>query len=213
MPSDAEIAELLKNVGYERIWLEDTTVQVDNGMMLDLGSVGKGYADDLVAQVLKDNGITSALLDLGGNIQAVGTKPDGSPWRLGLRDPFSDGTLGVLEISNQAVVTSGNYERYFIGKDGKQYGHIIDPTTGYPAGSGLASVTVIAEEGRLCDALSTSLFVMGLDRATEYWEQHRDFDMILITEDGEIYLTEGVMDAFILDSYHSNMKVNVIEHE
>lgn len=162
VPSDAEIAELLKNVGYERIRLEDTTVQVDTGMMLDLGSVGKGYAGDLVAQVLKDNGITSALLDLGGNIQAVGTKTDGSTWRLGLRDPFSDGTLGVLEISNQAVVTSGNYERYFIGKDGKQYGHIIDPTTGYPAGSGLASVTVIAEEGRLCDALSTSLFVMEI---------------------------------------------------
>lgn len=213
VPSDTKITELLKNVGYERIRMEDMTVQLDNGMMLDLGSVGKGYAGDLVAQLLKEHGITSALLDLGGNIQAVGTKLDDSPWRLGLRDPFSDGTLGVLEISNQAVVTSGNYERYFIGEDGKQYGHIIDPATGYPAESDLASATVIAEEGRLCDALSTSLFVMGLDRATEYWKQHRDFDMILITEDGEIYLTEGIMDAFALDSYHSNMKVNVMEHE
>lgn len=213
VPSDAEITELLENVGYERIRLEDTTVQLDSGMMLDLGSVGKGYAGDLAAQVLKDNGIPSALLDLGGNIQAVGTKPDGSPWRLGLRDPFSDGTLGVLEISNQAVVTSGNYERYFIGEDGKQYGHIINPTTGYPAESGLASVTVIADEGHLCDALSTSLFVMGPDRAAEYWKQHQNFDMILLTEDGEIYLTEGVMDAFTLDSYHSNMKVNLIEYK
>lgn len=120
-----ETAELLKNVGYERIRLEDPTVQLDKDMMLDLGSVGKGYAGDLTAQVLKDNGITSALLDLGGNIQAVGIKSDGSPWRLGLRDPFSDGTLGVLVISDQAVVPSGNYERYFIGEDGKQYGHII----------------------------------------------------------------------------------------
>ena len=213
VPSDAEITELLGNVGYERVRLEDNTVQLDNGMMLDLGAVGKGYAGDLVAQVLRENGITSALLDFGGNIQTIGTKPDGSLWRLGLRDPFSGGTLGILEISNMAVVTSGNYERYFISEDGKQYGHIIDPSTGYPAESGLASVTVIAEEGRLCDALSTSLFVMGLDRATEYWRQHRDFNMILITEDGELYLTEGITDAFTLDSYHSNMKVNVMEYE
>lgn len=200
-------------MGYERVGLEGSTAQLDSGTMLDLGAVGKGYAGDLVAQVLKDNGITSALLDFGGNIQAVGTKPDGSPWQLGLRDPFSGGTLGVLEISDMAVVTSGNYERYFIGEDGKQYGHIIDPVTGYPAESSLASVTVIAEEGRLCDALSTSLFVMGLDQATEYWRQHRDFDMILITEDGELYLTEGITDAFTLDSYHSNTKVNVMEYE
>lgn len=213
VPSDAEITEHLKNVGYERIRLEDTTVQLDSSMMLDLSSIGKGYAGDLVAQVLKDNGITSALLDLGGNIQAVGTKPDGSPWRLGLRDPFSDGTLGVLEISNQAVVTSGAYERYFIGEDGTRYGHIIDPATGYPAESGLASATVIAEEGRLCDALSTSLYVMGTERAIEYWRQHQNFDMILITEDGEIYLTDGIADSFTLDGYHSNMTVHVIQDE
>lgn len=213
VPSDMEIAELLENVGYEHVKLEGSTVQLDNGTMLDLGSVGKGYAGDLAAQVLKDNGITSALLDLGGNIQAVGTKTDGSSWRLGLRDPFSGGTLGILEISDMAVVTSGNYERYFIGEDGKQYGHIIDPATGYPVESGLASVTVIAEEGRLCDALSTSLFVMGLNQAAEYWRQHQNFDMILITEDEEIYLTEGIADVFVIDNYHSNMKVNVMKHE
>lgn len=211
VPSDAEIKELLKNVGYERVDMEGGSVQLDSDMMLDPGSVGKGYAGDLVAQVLKDNGITSALLDLGGNIQAVGTKSNGSPWRLGLRDPFSDGTLGVLEISNQAVVTSGAYERYFIGEDGTQYGHIIDPATGYPVESGLASATVIAEEGWLCDALSTSLFVMGLDRAVEYWQQHKDFDMILITENGDICLTDGIADVFTLDGYHSNMKLNVIK--
>lgn len=213
VPSDTEITERLKNVGYERIRLEDMMVQLDSGMMLDLGSVGKGYAGDLAAQVLKDNGITSALLDLGGNIRAVGTKPDGSPWRLGLREPFSDGTLGVLEISNQAVVTSGAYERYFIGEDGTRYGHIIDPATGYPAESGLASATVIAEEGRLCDALSTSLYVIGTERAIEYWRQHQNFDMMLITEDGEIYLTDGIADSFTLDSYHSNMSVHVIQDE
>lgn len=104
-------------------------------------------------------------------------------------------------------MTSGNYERYFIGEDGKRYGHIIDSATGYPVENGLASVTIIAEKGRLCDALSTSLFVMGLDKATDYWLQHQNFEMIVITENGEIYLTEGIAEAFTLDSNHSGMKV------
>ena len=213
MPSDAELTELLGNVGYERVRLEDNTVQLDSDMMLDLGAVGKGYAGDLAVEALRENGITSALLDIGGNIQTVGTKTDGSPWRLGLRNPFTDGTLGILEISDRAVVTSGNYERYFIGEDGKRYGHIIDPATGYPVENGLASVTIIAKEGRLCDALSTSLFVMGLDEAADYWLQHQNFEMIVITENDEIYLTDGIAEVFTLDSNHSSMKVNVIEHE
>lgn len=213
VPSDAELTELLGDVGYERVRLEDSTVQLDRDMMLDLGAVGKGYAGDLVAEVLRENGITSALLDIGGNIQTVGTKTDGSSWRIGLRDPFTGGTLGILEIIDKAVVTSGNYERNFIGEDGKRYGHIIDPATGYPVENGLASVTIIAKEGRLCDALSTSLFVMGLDEAADYWLQHQDFEMIVITESGKIYLTDGIAEVFTLDSNHSSMKVNVIEHE
>lgn len=116
-----------------------------------------------------------------------------------------------MEICNQAVVTSGNYERYFVGKDGNQYGHIIDPTTGHPAESGLVSATVIAEEGRLCDALFTSLFTMGVDRAIDYWQNHQNFDMILITQDEEIYLTDSIAESFTLDSHHSNMGVHVIE--
>ena len=211
IPSNSEISSLLKNVGYERVRLDKNVVQIDNGMMLDLGAVGKGYAGDLVCQILKGEGITSVLLNLGGNIQAIGSKPDGSNWHLGLRDPYTDGALGVLEIRNQAVVTSGNYERYFVGKDGNQYGHIIDPATGHPAESGLVSATVIAEEGRLCDALSTSLFIMGLDRAIDYWQNHQNFDMILITQDGEIYLTDSIAESFTLDSHHSNMGVHVIE--
>ena len=185
VPSDSEITEFLKNVGYKRVHMEDGSVWLENGIMLDLG----------------------------GNIQTIGTKPDGSFWKLGLQDPFSEGTLGILEISNKAVVTSGAYERYFIGEDGKRYGHIINPVTGYPAENGLASVTVIADEGCLCDALSTSLFVLGADRAIEYWRQHQNFDMILIIEDGEIYLTNGIADSFALNSYYGNMAVHVIQDE
>ena len=213
IPADSEITALLHNVDYRKVQLAGNDVQLENGMMLDLGAVGKGYAGDLLAQTLRENGVKSALLDIGGNVQAIGDKPDGSPWRLGLRDPFSEGTLGILEVSDKAVVTSGNYERYFIGADGKQYGHIIDPATGYPADSGLLSVTVIAQEGKLCDALSTALFVMGLDKAAAYWQQNQNFDMILVTEDGELYLTPGIAEHFTLDSYHSNMALHTIQYD
>lgn len=213
VPSDTEITALLENVDYKRVRLDGNSIQLEPDMMLDLGAVGKGYAGDEAANVLRENGITSALINLGGNIQAIGSKPDGTAWRLGLRDPFSDGTFGVLEVRNLAVVTSGNYERYFIGEDGRQYGHIINPATGYPAESELVSATVVAEEGRLCDALSTALFVMGLDRAVDYWQEHQNFDMILLTKNGEIYLTNDIVDAFTLNSDHNNMKVNVIEDE
>lgn len=210
VPSESEIAELLECVGYDRVHSGKGYISLDPGGMLDLGAVGKGFAGDEAVQVLKESGISSVLLNIGGNIQAIGTKPDGSYWRVGLKDPFSGGVLGVIRVADEAVVTSGSYERYFIGEDGKRYGHIIDPATGYPVDNGLASVSVIAGEGKLCDALSTSLFVMGLEGAENYWRQHRDFDMILVTEDGNIYVTEGIKDKFSLQSQYSDMAVNVI---
>lgn len=147
-------------------------------------------------------------------MQVIGTKPDGSRWRLGLRNPFdTEGYLGVLEIADAAVVTSGSYERYFIGEDGKRYGHIIDPSTGYPVENGLASVTVVAKEGKLGDALSTSLFIMGREKAETYWREHGDFDMILITDEGELYITEGIADSFSLGSGYGDMKVYVIQKD
>lgn len=211
VPSENKITELLKFVGYDRVHSGNGYISLEPGSMLDLGAVGKGFAGDEAVQVLKGNGISSALLDIGGNIQAVGTKPDGSYWRVGLKDPFSGGVLGVIQVADEAVVTSGSYERYFIGEDGKRYGHIMDPFTGYPVDNGVASVSVIAGEGKLCDALSTSLFVMGREGAEDYWQQHRDFDMILVMEDGNIYVTEGIKDKFSLQSEYSDMAVNVIE--
>ena len=211
IPSETELAALLEKVGHEKVKLEDGQIRIEAGSMIDFGAVGKGYAGDEAAQILRERGITSALLDIGGNIQAIGTKPDGSNWRIGLKDPFSGGVLGILQVSDEAVVTSGNYERFFTGEDGKVYGHIIDPLTGYPVENGFASVSVIAGEGKLCDALSTSLFVMGLERAQDYWRQHREFEMILVMQDGNIYLTEGVRDRFSLHREYKNMKINVID--
>lgn len=210
IPTEEELADLLQNVDYEKVLLEETYVTLPDGMQLDLGAVGKGYTGDIIAELLKEQGVTSALLNIGGNIQMLGRKPDGSRWRLGIQNPFGEGSLGVLESEDGAVVTSGNYERYFIGEDGKQYGHIVDPSTGYPAESGLASVSIIAKEGRLCDALSTAIYVMGLDEATKYWQENGGFDMLLITDKNEVYLTEGIKDNFTLNGYFSDIEIYVI---
>ena len=210
IPAAEEIERLLECVGYDRVKVEGSLVTLEDGMMLDLGSVGKGYAGDRAERILIERGINSALLDIGGNIQAVGARPDGSDWRLGLRSPFGEGIFGTLQISDRAVVTSGNYERYFIGEDGVRYGHIIDPETGYPVNNGLASVTIIAGDGKLCDALSTSLFVMGLSDAVAYWKTHQEeqpFDMILVTEDRKIYLTEEIKDKFNLQKECADMVI------
>lgn len=210
IPTENELTDLLQYIDYEKVLLEENFVTLPDGMQLDLGAVGKGYTGDMIAELLKDQGVTSALLNIGGNIQMVGRKPDGSRWRLGIQNPFGEGSVGVLEYEDGAVVTSGNYERYFIGEDGKQYGHIIDPSTGYPAESGLASVSIIAKEGKLCDALSTAIYVMGLEEATEYWQENSSFEMLLITDENEIYLTEGIKNNFTLNEDFLDMEIYMI---
>lgn len=197
IPSPEEISALLTLTDYEKVQFSGCTVTLPEGMMLDFGAVAKGYTGDILAEQLKAEGVSSALLDIGGNIQAVGARSDGEYWRVGLRDPFSDGILGTLQISDLAVVTSGNYERYFIGEDGKSYGHIIDPESGYPADNGLMSVTIMGKSGAYCDALSTALFVMGYDETVRYWLEARDFEMIIVCADGSVALTEGAKKLFI----------------
>ena len=211
IPEEAEIQELLSNTGYEKVRLDGETIRLPEGMELDLGAVGKGYAGDFICELLREQGITSALLDIGGNIQTIGTRPDGSDWRLGLRNPFGEGTVGVLTVSDCAVVTSGNYENYFVGEDGNTYGHILDPETGHPAESGLASVSIVTEEGKLGDALSTSLFVMGPEEAEAFWRENEDFEMIVITQEGEIIVTEGLEDRFVLGNDFQNMELQILE--
>ena len=198
VPSAQQIAQLLPSVGYARIRLDGTRLTVPDGMQLDLGAVGKGYTADLVTQVLREHRVETALISLGGNIQAIGSRPDGSDWRIGIQAPWEEGNLGVLEISDAAVVTSGGYENYFEDDAGNLYWHILDPATGYPADGGLQAVTIVGAEGKLCDALSTALFVMGAERAEAYWRAHGGFDMLLITEANEVILTPGIAERFTL---------------
>lgn len=216
VPGEETVAALLAHVDYTQILQEGTAAALPNGMEIDLGSVAKGSAGWRLAHLLKENGVTSALLDLGGNIQAVGAKPDGSPWRVAIRDPEGEGNLGVVEIVDKAVVTSGGYERYF-EQDGVRYWHILDPKTGCPAHSGLVSVTVVGDAGAtwgdagaVCDALSTALFVMGREDAVGFWRGHRNewgFELILVEEDGAVTITAGLENSFALSQTSRSLTV------
>ena len=180
------------------------TVTIGPNQAIDLGGIAKGYASDRVESLFRSLEIPSGLVYLGGNVYAHGSKPDGSAWRVAVQDPASpDAYAAVLSLQDAYAVTSGGYQRYF-EQDGKTYHHIIDPATGYPAQSGLTSVTVVADangeglgtaagHGTLCDALSTALFVMGEEKALEFWRtSDLDFDLVLVTDDGRVVLTEGL---------------------
>ena len=212
VPDEAEIQALLPLVDYRKIQYDaaDGDVTLPEGMEIDLGSVAKGYAGQLAAQMLREHGVQSALLNLGGNVQTVGAKPDGSPWQIGIKDPQGEDAMMVLSVEDQAVVTSGGYERYF-EQDGQTYWHIMDPSTGHPADSGLISVTIVGDEGVVCDGLSTALFVMGLEKAADLWAQSCDFEAVFVTASGEVYITEGLRDRFALTEQYADTPVSVIE--
>ena len=165
---------------------------------IDFGGIAKGYTGQKLAELFQEYGVSSALVSLGGNIQAIGTKPDGSSWKVGIRDPKGgqQDYIGVLSVENQAVVTSGGYERYF-EEDGKTYIHIINPRTGYPADGDLLSVTIVSKDGTLADGMSTALYIMGYEKACQFWRQHREgFNVILVTDDGKIHISENLKGNF-----------------
>ena len=198
VPSQDELQAALSHIGIENVDAQDGFAELKNGAQLDFGGIAKGYAAERCSSILQASGVEAALLALGGNVQTVGSKPDGTPWAIGIADPAQpEQSLATLRFTGPlALVTSGGYQRYF-EKDGVRYHHILDPKTGMPAQSGLASVTVLAQSGTLADALSTALFVMGLDEATEFWRASDDFEAVFITDDGEIYATAGA--AELLD--------------
>ena len=203
VPDSETLSELLKNVGIENVKLNGNSISLGEGVMIDLGAVAKGYASEECAKILRENCVASALINLGGNIQLVGSRPDGEPWRIGVADPLEpldDKNVGILSVTDCAVVTSGNYQRFFIEND-TVYGHIIDPKTGIPVNNDLLSVTVIANDGTLCDALSTALFVMGYEKAERYWRDNRDFEAVFITKNNTVCVTSGIYQNFELSEY------------
>lgn len=198
VPEAEELARLREQVDHSRVSVAGDTV-LTQGQIVDLGAVGKGYAADQIVDLWREMGVTSGLLNLGGNIHCLGVKPDGGDWAVSIRDPKDpNGILATVTGRDMAVVTSGGYQRYF-EENGVRYHHILDPKTCAPADSGAASVTVIGPSGFVCDALSTALFVMGVDGAAEYWREHREeFDMVYYTENEELLYTSGLQERLTL---------------
>lgn len=201
VPEKDELQKLLKTMKIEEIQCdsETKTITLPEDTSIDLGAIAKGYTSSRLMDIFAEYDVASAMVSLGGNVQVYRAKPDGSKWRVAVEDPFSDSEsdyIGVLSLEDQAAITSGAYERYF-EQDGVRYHHIIDPSTGYPAESGLSSVTIVSADGTLADALSTSLFIMGKDKALAYWRAHADeFDVVLIEDNGTITVSEGLKDTF-----------------
>lgn len=214
VPTQAEIDSLLPLLHPEDITVdtEKSSVYLEKeGMAVDFGGIAKGYASDKLSELLRKKGVQSAWLSLGGNICTIGTKPDGSAWRIAVQNPLDENDyVGLVEISDACVVTSGGYQRYF-EENGKRYHHIIDPETGKPAESGLLSVTIICENGTKADALSTALYVMGLDAALDFWRTQDDFEVIFVTEDGEVVATEGLKDTFSFEGQDNDFSYRVAE--
>ncbi len=215
IPSDSQLQALLPFVDDTQVVLNerDGTVRIPPSAELDLAAVAKGYAGDRAAEMMKQAGVRSALLNLGSStIRTVGVKPDGSQWRIAIQDPQdSSGLAGVVTMGEGAMDTSGGYERFFTGADGETYWHILDPKTGYPAKHGLISVTVLSETSFLGDGLSTALFVMGLEEAVRYWRANGGFEFILIADDGSLYLSEGAAERFSPIGNYENAKMTVIK--
>ncbi|CAM4053250.1 FAD:protein FMN transferase [Cohnella lubricantis] len=202
VPGQASLSAALKLVGYQDASLDESSLRVTlarPGMSIDLGAIAKGYAADVIAKYLESRGFHQAIIDLGGNVLALGSRPDGSDWRIGIQDPGEErgNPLGVLELSDKTVVTSGIYERFFI-QDNIVYHHILDTRTGCPVENNLLSVTIITDQSERADAMSTSVFALGLEEGMKFVEANDNMEAIFVTKNKKIYLSAGLKGKFEL---------------
>lgn len=202
VPEDAAIKKALETVGFGNVSVKDNKVKLsDTDTKLDLGGVAKGYIADKAGEFMEAEGVTKAIINLGGNITTIGEKEKGTPWNIGVERPYSDRSeiVGSIKVSDQTVVTSGIYERQFV-QDGVRYHHVLDPDTGYPAETDLEAVTIVAAKGNsgFCDALSTSCLILGKTKALELVEKlqkkypEMGLEAALIDKNDNIVQTDGM---------------------
>lgn len=188
VPEKSAISSALTHTGYLFAEINNSQVRLtDPDAQLDLGFIAKGFIGDKIKEFLLSENVTSAIINLGGNVVTLGVRPDGTPFKVGIRNPFNgDGEpLLVLDASDLSIVSSGDYERFF-EKDGKLYHHILSPETGYPAESGLSQVTILSADSTSGDALSTLCFILGYEKAVSLLKKYPDIQAIFVTKDGEI---------------------------
>jgi thiamine biosynthesis lipoprotein len=200
VPTQEEIDKTIKNIDYSKVKINPDTKEVflsEKGIMLDLGSIAKGYATDEIVKILREEDVKQAIVDIGGNIYAMGLKNGDTNWKIGIQNPFDDrgNVLGSVEISDKTVVTSGVYER-FIEKNGVKYHHILNPDTGYPYKTEIAAVSIIADKSIDADALSTLIFTKGLDEGLNFVEKLDKIEAVFITNEKKVYITEGLRNNF-----------------
>ena len=194
LPSEESLTEALSHVDYHRLKISDTTVTLeDPDAALDLGFIAKGFIADRIKEYLLTQDVDSAIINLGGNVLTIGVKPDGSPFQVGIQQPFSPtGTAALtLPANNISLVSSGIYERYF-EKEGKLYHHILDTKTGYPIQNNLYAVTILSPSSVEGDALSTTCFVLGLEEGMAFIESLEEVEAVFLTSDGTIHTSSGL---------------------
>ncbi|MBR1457428.1 MAG: FAD:protein FMN transferase [Oscillospiraceae bacterium] len=203
LPSDEEIsAEMLKMCFDQMVLTSFPTsggysVSFPSWAEIGLGAVAKGCASENAVDAMRQAGVTSGIVSLGGNVQTLGLKPDGTRWKVAVQDPNNTASyLGVINVGETAVITSGSYQRNFVASNGRTYHHILNPQTGYPVTNSLLSVTIICEDGTLADCLSTAMFVLGETKALNYWRTYGGFDMVMVTSDKRIICTKGLIEEF-----------------
>lgn len=205
-PDQQEIDQVLPLIDHEKIQLnpeEQSVFLLEEDMQLDFGAIAKGYITDDICKLLADEGVTSAIIDLGGNIFVMGHRPTGDLWTVGIQNPFlaRGEIVGRIKVSDQSIVTSGIYERY-LEVDGTQYHHLLDPNTGYPFDNEIAGVTIVSDASIDGDALSTVVFSKGLDQGLDFIESFDGAEAIFVTKDQKIILSSGLVDEFELTNDH-----------
>jgi len=200
VPDNDKLSEALKLVDYTKLHLnsKDFTAKLETeGMKVDLGAIAKGYAADEAARILRENGVEHAIVNLGGNVVAIGSNMRGQPWKIGVQNPFNPrgDFLGIVSVENKAVVTSGVYERYF-EENGRRYHHILDPSNGYPVENNLYSVSIITDKSIDADGLSTTTLLLGLDEGMKFIESLPGVEAVFVTNDKQIYITPGLKDIW-----------------
>lgn len=206
VPTMTEISEALGKRAFGQMALTSFpssgsyAVCFPAGTEISFASIAKGCAAENAVSAMRQAGVTSGIISLGGNVQTLGQKPDGSDWTIAIQDPNNTSSyLGVLNVGETAVVTSGGYQRFFTS-NGKTYQHILNPKTGMPVTNSLLSVTIVCQDGTMADCLSTAMYILGVNNALNYWRAHDGFEMVMVTNDNQVICTSGLIEEFTLSN-------------